>query len=184
MKRIALAAVVLLVFTAGSSAANGQDRQFIVSIKPEIDIPLPPDHNLFKPGVGIGVSGRYVFPFFRPLSAGIEANYHLGRMIHDDMGNLGSLSVISVETTAELRLTLMRLMDVYLSGGTGYFYTFMNGEPSSFATNLVFSGRIGVGLRATPEMTICLHGEYRRYRSLYHLIGVGIGVDLWLKGVK
>ena len=130
------------------------------------------------------MSGSYVFPFFRPLSIGIAVNYHLGRLRHADLGNLGSLSVISAETTAELRLTFLRLIDVYFSGGAGYFYAFLNDESLSSASNMVLSGRIGVGFRATPTITIGVQGEYRRYQSLYHRMGVGLGVDLLLGGVK
>jgi hypothetical protein len=32
----------------------------------------------------------------------------------------------------------------------------------------------------TPKLTIGFQGEYRRYQSLYHLMGVGFGVDFWL----
>jgi hypothetical protein len=184
MNRTALMAAVLLVFAAGFSSAQEQYRPFLVSIKPEIDIPLPPDPNLFQIGGGTAVSVSYVFPFFRPLSTGIVVNYHLGRLQHEDLGNLGSLSVISAEATVELRLTFLKRIDTFISGGAGYFYTFENDDPSSWATNLVLSGRTGAGLRATPTLTIGIQGEYRRYFSLYHLIGVGVGVDLWLGSVK
>ncbi|TKJ44013.1 hypothetical protein CEE36_02515 [candidate division TA06 bacterium B3_TA06] len=183
MKRIALVALLLGVFAPGLATAQEQYRSVLVSIKPEADIPLPPDPNLFQPGAGAAVSGSYAFPFFTPLSAGLAVNYHLGRLQHDDLGNLGSLSVISAEPTAELRLTFWRRFEAYLSGGAGYFYAFLNGAPSSAASNLVLNGRIGVGLRATPTLTIGVQGEYRRFCSLYHLIGVGLGVDLWLGGV-
>jgi len=184
MKKITLAATVLIVFAAEFSAAQEQYRPIIVSIKPGMDIPLPPDPHLFQLGGGVAVSGSYIFPSFRPLSTGIVVNYHLGRLQHDDLGNLGSLSLISAETTTELRGTLRRVIDVYLSVGAGQFYAFLNGEPSSSVSNLVLIGRIGVGLRATPTLTIGVQCEYRRYCSLYHLMGVGLGVDLWLRGIK
>ena len=105
-------------------------------------------------------------------------------MRHDDLGNLGSLSGISAETTSDLRLTFRSLIDLYLSGGAGYYYTFENNEPSSFVTNLVFNGRIGGGIRVNPTMTIGIQAEYRRYQKLYHTIGVGLCIDLWVGGVK
>ena len=103
MKRIALLDFVFLVFTVGFSTAQEQYRPIVVSIKPQIDVPLPPDPSLFQIGGGVAVSGSYVFPSFQPLSTGIIVNYHLGPLRHADLGNLGSLSVISAETTAKLR---------------------------------------------------------------------------------
>lgn len=184
MKRITLVAVVLLVFAAGFSSAQEQNRPFVVSIKPQMDIPLWPDPNLFQPGGGVGVSRSRPCSSFPALSMGIAGNYHLGRLQHADLGNLGSLSMISIAATTELRGNIRRKIDLYLSGGAGYFYAFLNGEPSQSVSNLVLNGRIGVGLRVNPTMTIGIQGEYRRYRSLYHLMGVGLGVDLWLEGVK
>jgi hypothetical protein len=184
VKRTALVAAVLLVCAAPFSTAQKQCQQLLVSIKPEIDIPLPPDPNLFQIGGGTAVSASYVFPFFRPLSAGILVNYHLGRLQHEDPGIHGSLSLISAEAIIGLRLTLWQLIDAYLSGGAGYFFTFVNKEPSSWATNIVLSGGMGIGLRVNPTLTVGIQGEYRRYRSLYHLIGVGLGADLRLGSVE
>ena len=177
MKRIAFISVCLFVFAAGFSTAQEANRRILVSIKPEIDVPLPPDPFLFKPGGGVAVSGKYILPFFRPLSAGVAVNFHLGRMRHTDLGNLGSLSVLSAEITTELRLTFRQLLDAYFSVGAGYFYVFLNGESSSSVSNLVLNGRIGAGLRVTPTMTVGIQGEYRRYLSLYHLMGIGLGLD-------
>jgi hypothetical protein len=184
MNRTALVAAALLVVAAAFSTAREQYQPLLVSIKPEIDIPLPPDPNLFQIGGGTAVSASYVFPFFRPLSMGILVNYHLGRLHHEDLGISGSLSLISAEATIGLRLTLWQLIDAYLSGGAGYFFTFVNEKPSSWATNIVWSGGIGFGMRVTPALTVGIQGEYRRYRSLYHLIGVGLGMDLRMGSVK
>jgi hypothetical protein len=184
MKRITLVAVGLLVFVARFSTAQELYRPIAVSIKSEIDIPLPPDPNLFQIGGGTAVSVSYVFPFFRPLSTGFLVNYHLGRLHHEDLGIHGSLSLISAEATAELRFTFWQVIDVYLSSGAGFFFTFVNEEPSSWATNIVWSGGIGFGLRVNPTLTVGIQGEYRRYRSLYHLIGVGLGMDLRMGSIK
>ncbi len=184
MNRIAAAAAVLLVLAAGLSGAQQQCRPFVVSVRPAIDIPLPPDPNLFQLGGGVAVSGSYVLPFFRPLSAGIAVTYHLGRLQHADLGSLGSLSVLSAEVAAELCLTVLRRIDGYLSGGAGYFYAVLNGDPSSWAASLVWSGRVGVGFRVSPALTVGIQSEYRRYESLYHLLGVGAGLDLRLGGVR
>jgi hypothetical protein len=134
------------------------------------------------------VSVSFVFPFFRPISFGLAVDYHLGRMQHADLGNLGFLSVISPEATVEFRLTFLKLLEVYLSGGAGYFFAFRNEDtdPSRVVgvTNFVWGGRLGVGLRVSSRLTIGLQGEYRRYESLYHLFGAGFGVDIWLGGDK
>ena len=180
VKRTVVVAIGLLCLTGGFASAQEQYRPIVVSIAPQIDIPLPPDPNLFGLGGGVMVGVNYVLPFLRSFSAGISVNYHLGQLQHDDLGNLGSLSVFSAETNLELRLIFLKQIEPYLSVGAGYFYAFENGDPSSWATNLVLSGRIGAALRATPTLTIGIQSEYRRYRSLYHLIGAGVYMDLWL----
>ena len=180
MKRTVVVAMVLVFSTAGLACAREPSRPICLSIAPQLDIPLPPDANLFQLGAGVTIGVNYVFPFFQPLSAGLAVNYHLGPLQHDDLGNLGSLSVISAETNLELRLTFLKQIEPYLSVGAGYFYTFESGDPSSWATNLVLSGRIGAGSRATPTLTVGIQSEYRRYCSLYHLIGAGVCMDIRL----
>ena len=64
MKRIAFVVVVLTMFSAWFSNAQEQYRPVLISIKPEIDIPLPPDSNLFHLDGGVAVSASYVFSFF------------------------------------------------------------------------------------------------------------------------
>jgi hypothetical protein len=184
VSRLAWSAAVLFVLAAGVCTAQDPYRPMLMSITPAVDIPLPPDSRLFRPSGGVATRVGYVFPFFRPLSGGIGVVYHLGRMQHSDLGRLGSLSVISAEAAVELRLTFLGRFDAYLAGGAGWFYTFLNDDPSSWATRVVVSGRLGAGLRATPTLTIGLQGEYRRYESLYPLVGVGVGMDLRLGGAR
>jgi hypothetical protein len=151
---------------------------------PAVDIPLPPDHRLFHLGGGVAARVGYVLPFFLPLSAGVGVVYHLGSMQHPDLGNPGSLSLVSAEGSVELRLTFLRRIDAYLAGGAGWFYAVLNEDPSQWVSNIALSGRLGVGLRASPRLSVGVQGEYRRYQSLYHLIGIGVAVDLWLGGVQ
>ena len=184
MKKTGLASVVLFAGISGICFASDTYRPILLSLRPAVDIPLPPDTALFRLGAGATVIVSYVLPFFRPLSVGISANYRLGRMQHAELGNLGSLSVLSAEATTEFRLAFLRFMEIWFSAGAGYFYAFQNHDPSSWATNLVFSGRIGVGVRAAPRLTMSLQGEYRRYQSLSHLLGVGLGADFRLGGAK
>lgn len=70
------------------------------------------------------------------------------------------------EQYSPIRISIKPVIDIPLprdsnlfSLGGGYFYVFENGEPSSWATN------------------ISLQGEYRWYGSLYHLIGIGLGLE-------
>jgi hypothetical protein len=180
MTRIVALPTVLLLLFAGLCGAQDRYRPVLVSIRPGIDIPLPPDQRLFEPGGGVGIDVSYVFPFYHPFSAGIGITYRAGPMEHADLGHLGSLSLLSVEAAAELRLTFWKRIDLYLAAAGGYFYSFRNGDPSQWATNLTWSGRIGAGFRSTPSLSLGIQGEYRRYESLYHLIGIGAGVDLRL----
>ena len=180
MTRIVALSLVLLLLSAGLCAAREPYRPILVSIRPEIDVPLPPDLLLFEPGGGVAANVNYVFPFFRPLSAGIGVVYRAGPMEHADLGDLGSLSLVSVEAVAELRWTFLSRIDLSLAAAGGYFYALRNGDPSQWATNVTWSGRIGAGFRSAPSLSLGIQAEYRRYESLYHLIGIGAGVDLRL----
>jgi hypothetical protein len=184
MKRILLAVILLVTLSVGFSAAQEQNIPVRITLKPVVDIPLTPDSNLFQPAGGATISGSYVFPGLQWLSTGISVGYHLGHMQRADLGNLGYLSLISAEPTAETRATIAGLIDLYLSGSVGFFYGSMTDNPSSSVSNFVLSGGIGINIRATQALTIGIYSEYRRYESLYHLIGIGLGVDLFLGGVK
>ena len=174
-----LLAIVLVALATGLCSAEEPYRPVVVSLRPEISIPLVPDHFLFQLGGGGSAGVSYVFPSFRPFSAGTVITYHYVGMQHGDLGYLGSLSVVSAAATAELRATIARKIDLSLAGGAGFFCAFLNEEPTSYASNFALAGRIGVGFRATPAMTVGLHAEYRRYETLYHAIVAGLAIDLW-----
>lgn len=124
MKRTVLLAVVLLVISTGVPMAQEPIRSIKLSIVPQIDIPLPPDSNLFQLGGGAATGFSYTLASFRAFSVGVLVDHHLGRLDHVNLGNLGSLSVISAEATAGLRYTFVRRIDAYFSSGIGYFYAF------------------------------------------------------------
>lgn len=182
MNRIVIVVVILFTAAAGLSPAGELYKPVRISIQPEIDIPLAPDSNLFKLSGGCGISGNYIFPFFKPLSAGVAVNYHLGRMDHADLVILGTLSIMSTEGVVQLRGTLLRLVELYISGGFGYYYALLNEDLASSVSNLMFSGGAGIGFRVSSRLSIGLQGQYRRYNRLYHFIGAGLGIDLWLGG--
>lgn len=180
MRTAILAATAFVALAAGCLAAQEPSAGLVVSVKPGLDVPLPPDPELFRLSGGTAAGVSHSLPFFRPLSAGVLVNYHLARMQHATLGNLGSLSVISAEGTAELRWRSRTPLDLYLGGGAGLFYALLNDRPSSWVSNFVWNGHVGIGLRATPSLSIDLQGEYRRYESLYHLIGISLGAELRL----
>ena len=182
MKHIIMAAIGLFVFCTAMISAQERDIQARISIKPAVDIPIGPDVNLFKPSGGGAVGGSYVFPGFRAFSAGAAANFHVGRMNNVDLGDLGSLSTISIEATAEIRGTIGGLVDLYLTGCAGYFYTFRNNNPSRSASNFVWGTGAGLGVVVTPTLTLGVFGEYRYYETLYQIIGIGIRSDLRIGG--
>jgi hypothetical protein len=86
VSRLAWSAALLLALAVGACTAQDQTRPIVVSLTPTLDIPLPPDPRLFRPGGGVATRVSYVFPFFRPLSTGIGVVYHLGRMQQSDLG--------------------------------------------------------------------------------------------------
>ena len=184
MKRITLAAVILITLGAGLATAEDRYPGFRIAVNPVIDVPLPSEARMFQPAGGAAVSGRYVLPGFRPLAAGIVLGYHLGRMQHPDLGDLGWLSVISAEATAELRATLGGVIDLCFAGGAGYFFAFANDALSSSASNLVWSAGVGLDVRTTATLSIGIQGEYRSYEGLYHIVSIGIGADLQVGGVN
>ncbi len=176
--------VALLLTLSILSPDCGQSQQFIISIRPQFDIPLTPDQNLFLTSGGVMVSRRKSVHFLRPLSIGIAGGYHLGRMQHASLGNLGSHSLISAEAVTDLHWTIRQLIVISISGGAGCFYTGENGERSSWATDLMWSGQLGIGLITSSALTIGIQGEYRNFRRLYHLIGIGLTMDFRLGNVS
>jgi hypothetical protein len=171
------------VGTAQAHRLESEYRPLVFSVVPTVDIPLPPDHRLFQVGGGVAARIGTVFPFFPRLSAGAEVVYRLAPMEHPDLGDLGSLSLISGEASVELRYTFAGRIDIHLAGGVGWFYALLNEDPSQWVGNVALSGRLGAGLRASPCLSVSVQGEYRRYQSLYHLIGIGVALDLRLGGL-
>jgi hypothetical protein len=184
MKRIAMATIGLFAFCAAMISAQERYTPVRISVRPVVDIPIGPDANLFKLSGGGAVSGSYIFPGFRAFSAGAAVNYHVGRMSNVDLGDLGSLSTVSVEATAEIRGTLGGLIELSLTGSAGYFYAFRNDNPSLSASNLVWGTGAGIGVVITPTLTLGVFGEYRNLETLYRFIGIGIRGDLLIGGKK
>lgn len=166
MQRINLLIVILLFFTVGFTAAQDQNRPIVISIIQEFDIPLTLDQNLFQISGGLSINSSRSMLFFQPLSTLIGVSYQLGRLQHDDLGNLGSLSMFSVKPNIKLhRLLFQRRIGVYLSGGVGYCYAFLNGELSSSVSYLVWNGRFGINRRVNPALTIGIR-RFRRYEPV------------------
>lgn len=173
-----LVGVLLLVNMC--AAAQVEYRPIVVAIRPVFDIPVAPDHLLFQPSGGASLAARYVIPSLPLVSVGGSFTWHLARMQHADLGQLGSLSLAAGEATVELRSTFRMPLDLFLAAGVGWFYAFLNGAPSQFVTSLAWSSRAGVGYRLSPLLTLNLDAEYRRYETLYHFIGIGVGADIHL----
>jgi hypothetical protein len=178
LRRHILVAIVLSIFLPCFAAAQEQLAKVRISVEPAIDIPLRADSNLFRPSAGSVVNGLYAIPGFRLLSAGVAATYHAARMQRADLGDLGSLSIFSGEAMVEVRTALRVPIDLYVTGSAGFFYAFENGEPASSASNLVWSTGVGLGVRATPALTVGVRGEYRSYQTIYQFVGIGIVLDL------
>lgn len=178
MTRVTMITIALLGLSIGLCFADQRYQPIVISVRPEASIPLEPDHMLFQIGAGASASASYVLPFFRALSAGVAVSYNYSGMQHASLGYLGSLSIVAAQVTAEARITIARLVDLYLTGGGGFFYTLVNEDPTSYASNFAFSGRVGGGYRVLPTLTIGLHVEYRRYETLCHMIVAGLTADL------
>ena len=123
MKKIFLMAVVLLVLADGTSIAQEQFRPFLFQINADINFPDKID--LFQFGGGGSVSGQYVFPFFKPLSTGLSVDYQYIKLKDTDIADTGSLSLISTQVVVRAGIVLFNLIELYISGGIGYFYTFI-----------------------------------------------------------
>lgn len=171
---------LLLFFATEFSEIQGQSRSPVISVTSSLDLPLPPDHNLFQPAGGLQISAQKPFTVSPLFSLGVAAGYNLGRMQHITLGNLGSLSVLSTEAIADLQWHLWKSMNANVSGGAGYYYAIENGESSSWVTNLVWSGSFGFGVTLNPATVLRVHCEYRNFRKLYHLLGIGLGIEIYL----
>ena len=182
MKRRILAAIALSVLCLYPALTQAQPGPVRFSIRPTFDLPLGSDANLFRPSAGTAISGSYVFPGLQFLSVGINGAYHLGRMSNAGLGDLGSLSLISGEARAAVRVTLGRLMELSVSGGAGFFYAFSNDETSSAVSNFVWGAGAGVDLRVSSSLTVGLYGEYRKFETLYQYAGIGVSAQISIGG--
>lgn len=154
--------------------AEDEIRRIEISAYPAVSVPLPPDDNLFIIAGGTGASIRYIFQSFRPISSGLDLSYQLAPIHHGDLGSLGSLSVISASITPQIQHTLWNFIPLSASAGAGYFFAFMNGDPTSYASNITWWGRLGIGINISPNWFVGIHGEYRKYESLYHVANIGV----------
>jgi hypothetical protein len=168
----------LLLFLFNNGFADENSRSILFSVMPGIDIPLTRDANLFRPSSGVSAAGSYAIPSALYFSVGGKTGYHLGRLEHEDINTLGTMSLLSAEALAQWRFSV-RHVDIRLSGGAGQFYAFMNNEPSSSAANLVWHGRIGIELKRTSDKTIGVQAEYRHYHKLYHFLAIGLYFEFW-----
>ena len=180
MKKVFLLAVVFIVCVTAVTAAPESYQPIIVSVLPTIH--FPPDSFLFRYGGGVELTGAFVLPFFRPFSVGVDLNYDLALLRKPDVGNPGSVSLISAGGLAELRFTLFKLVDLFVGGGAGYFFAFINDEPSSNGSNFVWFVHGGLGLRLSSSLAVDAQGEFRTYGGLYQRVRVGAGVSLRLGG--
>lgn len=186
MKRVFLVAVAFLVVTTAAVQAQEPYRPVIVSVRPAVDFPPQPYLTpLFRLGGGVGLTGAYVVPFFMPLSVGVDLNYDLARM-KADVGDPGSVSFLSAATCAELRFTLFRLVDLFAGGGAGYFFGFINDQPSSNGGDFVWFVRAGLGAHVTSTVVIDAQGAFRFYREAFNYwrFRVSLGATLRLGGEK
>ncbi len=182
MKKIFLMAVVLLVLADGASTAQEQYRPFLFQINADVNFP---DNNvLFQFGGGGSVSGQYVFPFFKSLSAGMSVDYQYIKLKNTDIADTGSLSLISTQAVTRAGIVLFNLIELYVSGGIGYFYTFMNANPDSWGSNMAWNAEAGTGIRISPSLTILINGSYKGYPGLCNVFTVGSGVSLRIGGKK
>lgn len=168
------------LLAAGTLGAQATYRPFLVEVRPVLDLPIPPDHLLFQPSGGASLGVRYVFPFARQLSVGPALTVHVARMEHRDIASLRSLSLVAGEATTEFRTSFLQPVELWLAVGAGWFYAFLIRDPSQQVTNVVWDLRAGIGIRVSHSTTLDLGAEYRRYESLYHALGIGVGVDVRL----
>ena len=75
------------------SGCNG--KTLILSCRPAIDIPIGIDRNVFKTSGGLELSAIKPLPRLPFIGTGIGVTYRPGRMEHSDLGDLGTLSILS-----------------------------------------------------------------------------------------
>lgn len=183
MNKKFLTVVVILLLSSTWCAGEEPRRPLLFHVKTEMNFPL--DDVLFQyPRVGLSVSGQYVFPFFTPLSVGLEADYQLIKIKDTDIVENGSLSLFSGKFVTRMGFVLADLIELYASGGIGYFITFMNDDPSSWGSNMAWHGEIGSGFKVSPSLTICVSGIFKGYPGLTNTINIGCGVIIRPRGKK
>jgi len=168
-----------LLFVVCLSVASSQEKtQTSFIILPTLDIPLTYDQNLFDASGGIEWSRTS--PILRKpiLFQGYRLGYHLGYLNHEDFDDLGTLSITSVEGNAGIKGSIRGEVDLFLSGGAGWYYAFENQDISSHASSWILSGGTGLGIHLDSGRIINVQAQYRYYNRLYHFLGLGFGINL------
>ncbi len=177
----AAAILLLALFTpAVPVAAETTGPTVHLTVAPYVDIPLPPDSNLFGLGGGIEASALWELPFCRPLSAGVTGGYRFAPIKRADLGDLGPLNLLSAATCLQLQATIAGLVDLGTAASFGYFYAFETGDSSSWATNLMLGGELHVGYRVNSRLTAGITVTYRNYMRIYHLLDAGVYLTVGL----
>ncbi|TFG59007.1 MAG: hypothetical protein E4H36_14575, partial [Spirochaetales bacterium] len=169
--------ILFFLFSCMLSAVYGQQNASIFSLKinPALNIPLGGDSEFYKLGGGGRVSGNFAMPFFRNLSAGLEAGYSLAplRMLPDAPPS--SLSLLSGAAVIGLNFELFPKFTLSLTGMGGYYHGLFNDEPAVGGGNPLVGGSLGVSYRIIPALSLGVEGAYRNYLGLYQDIQFSIG---------
>ena len=168
----------LMVLLSGSVFAADPAIHLSLGIAPNLAIPIAGDEELFTTGVGIDLAGYAAFRRMPKVNYGVLIEYGIAPL------NLkfesASLSLVSGGVCLLFEQPIAGKISLRAYGAGGYFAAFFNDDMSSWGSGPLFTGGLGVALRASPRFSLEARGSYRYYMQLYNDVSVSVGALLHL----
>jgi tetratricopeptide (TPR) repeat protein len=177
--------VIALFLVAASSAAFAQSFQpsgWALNLTPEGLLPVGQSSDLFKFGLGVGLSGEYRFAK-RPLFF-VSGNLGYSR---PPVEAETSLNLVSFGAGGGVSYEFAKRFNVrgFLHGG-GYYAQLA--QVSEFGTSTAFNPYLTVGAGLSyyvkPSISVGVQTTYNAYMGLYNALGIALGTALHFKGFE
>jgi hypothetical protein len=176
---VTILAVNSLALVSGESQSAGT---LVLAVRPSLDIPLAPDDVFFRWGAGGAVSGRYVLPFFRFLSVGLELGYHFAPLKMGALADPSSLSLLSTSALAQLSVLLFQRLELSAVGLGGYYFGLLTEDPGSTGNSFYVAGGLGAAFRFDKTYALGVRGQYSNFLGLHHFISALLELDVSFGG--
>lgn len=167
----------VLVIAAQAILAEDQPPPITISVRPSVDIPVM-SSTLFTLGGGMDVAVTYALPFFPMLSVGVDLGYHFAPLNLTEPSILASLSALSGSVLMDFRLVFPRRLELCAFFSGGYFFAFLNDDPSAAGHNFYVGGGLGLSWRFSPGLSLGIQLRYANFMGLYDNVAGILCLDM------